>query len=570
MSKPVAEIIVETLVEAGVRRCYGIVGDTLNRIAHEIEKSEIAWVHMRHEEAGAFAAQAESLVTGKLTAIAGSCGPGSLHFINGVFEANRNRAPVILIASQVTREELGFDFIQEVDLMQVYQGCSVYCEMILTPDQARRKTVAACQAAINKRGVAVLVVPVDVSHANSHDKTPFSLHAPAPVVRPSDDELDDIAALLNTGKNIAIYGGSGCEGALEEILQVAERLKCPVAHTSRAKEFLEPGNPYNIGMTGIIGTEAGYHAILQCDTLLLLGADFAWRQFYPNKANIIQVDIDPTHLGRRHPVQLGVVGDIRSTLTALLPLLQERTDSSFRDDHVHKHALDIRALRDQAVPGRDGSIPGTYVTRLINQYADDDALFASDDGTPTVWAYRLLDMNGKRRLFASLLHGTMAGAMPCALGMQKCQPGRQVICMCGDGGIAMLFGDLMTTLQEDLPIKIVVYDNSKLGFVEIEQRAEGMLNLYTDLKNPDFGKVAEALGLWGRTVDKADELEEAVQAWLAQPGPALLNVRVQPQQLVMPPYIEASAVMGMALYSARAVLAGRGGDVLEMIEQNFL
>jgi pyruvate dehydrogenase (quinone) len=525
-------------------------------------------VHMRHEEAGAFAAQAEALVTGKLTAIAGSCGPGSLHFINGVFEAQRNRAPVILIASQITREEIGFDFIQEVDLKQVYEGCSVYCEMILTPDQARRKTVAACQAAITRKGVAVLIVPVDVSHAEAHDKTPFALHAPQPVVRPSDADLHQMAALLNTGRKIAIYAGSGCQGALTEIMQVAEQLKAPIAHTSRGKEFVEPGNPYNIGMTGIIGTEAGYRAILECDTLLLLGADFAWRQFYPDKAKIIQVDIDPTHLGRRHPVHLGVVGDIRSTMAALLPLLEEHTDPSFRDGYVERHVAEIQAMRDKAVPGRDGSIPGTYVTKLINQYADDDTLFASDDGTPTVWAFRLLDMNGKRRLFASLLHGTMANAMPSALGMQKCQPGRQVICMCGDGGLSMLFGDLMTTVQENLPIKIVVYDNSKLGFVEIEQRAEGMLDLYTDLKNPDFGKVAEALGLWGRTVDKADELEEAIQTWLAQPGPALLNVRVNPLQLVIPPYIDPRAALGMALYSVRAVLAGRGGDVLEMIKEN--
>jgi len=265
-----------------------------------------------------------------------------------------------------------------------------------------------------------------------------------------------------------------------------------------------------------------------------------------------------------------VVGDIKCTMAALLPLLQERVNSSFRDGYVRKHAKDIQTLRDQAVPGRNGSIPGTYLTKLINQYADDDTLFASDDGTPTVWAYRMLDMNGKRRLFSSLLHGTMANAMPAALGLQKCQPGRQVICMSGDGGLAMLFGDLMTTIQEDLPIKIAVYDNSKLGFVEMEQRAEGMLDLYTDLKNPDFGKVAEALGLWGRTVDKADELEEAVKTWLAQPGPALLNVRVNRQQLVMPPYVDAGAVMGMALYSARAVLAGRGGDVLELITENFL
>jgi pyruvate dehydrogenase (quinone) len=267
---------------------------------------------------------------------------------------------------------------------------------------------------------------------------------------------------------------------------------------------------------------------------------------------------------------MGVVGDIKSTMAALLPLLEDRPEASFRDDYVRRHMADMQAMRNNIGPGRDDSIPGTYVTKLINQYANEDALFAADDGTPAVWAHRLLDMNGKRKLLASLLHGTMANAMPSALGMQKCQPGRQVICMCGDGGISMLFGDLMTTIQEDLPIKIVVYDNSKLGFVEIEQRAEGMLNLYTDLKNPDFGKVAEAMGLWGRTVDKAHELEEAVQALLSQPGPALLNVRVLQQQLVMPPYIEAKAVMGMALYSARAVLAGRGGDVLEMIKENFL
>lgn len=570
MSKAVAKIIVETLLEAGVRRCYGIVGDTLNRIAHEIDLSEIEWVHMRHEEAGAFAAQGEALMTGKLTAIAGSCGPGSLHFINGVFEANRNRAPLILIASQVTREELGFEFIQEVDFKQVYRDCSVYCEMVLTPDQARRKTVAACQAAIAKRGVAVLVVPVDVSHMDAHDDTPYSIHARTPVVRPSDDDLADMAAVLNTGHKIAIYAGAGCSDALPEILKVAERLKCPVAHTSRAKDVMEPGNPYNIGMTGVLGTEAGYHALLSCDTLLTLGADFAWKQFYPSNARIIQVDLDPTHLGRRHPADIGVVGDIQPTMAALLPLLNERSDASFRDEYVGKYTREVRSARDKAEPGHDGSIPGTYLTKLIDRHAADDALFAADDGTPVVWALRMLHMNGKRRLLGSLLHGTMASGMSSALGMQKSHPGRQVIALCGDGGIAMLFGDLMTTIQEELPIKIAVYDNSKLGFVELEQRAEGMIDLYTDLKNPDFGKVAEAMGLWGRTVDRAADLEEAVQQWLAHPGPALLNVRVNRQQLVMPPFIEPKAVVGMALYSTRAILAGRGGDVLELIKENFL
>lgn len=569
MSKSVAKIIVDTLQEAGVKRCYGIVGDTLNHIAHYIEKSDIEWVHMRHEEAGAFAAQAESLVTGGLTAIAGSCGPGSLHFLNGVFEANRNRAPVILIASQVTREELGFDFIQEVDFIDIYRGCSVYCETILTPDQARRKVVAACQAAIAKRGVAVLVVPVDVSASSASDEMEFKVEVCDTVVRPSYADLDRIADLLNEGGKIVIYGGSGCEKAREEILAVADRLKCPIAHTSRGKFCLEPDNPHNIGMTGIIGGEAGYHAILECDTLLMLGADFAWRQFYPSKGKIIQVDIDPTHLGRRHPVHIGVVGDIRSTLEVLLPRLKEQSDTYFHDSYVERHRNDLQKLRDKSEPLGDGSIPGTYLTKLINLHADDDALFACDDGTPTVWAHRMLDMNGKRRVFASLLHGTMAGGMPSALGMQKCQPGRQVIALCGDGGIAMLFGDLMTTIQENLPIKIVVFDNSKLGFVEMEQKAEGMVNTFTHLKNPDFGRVAEAMGLWGLTIDKGDELEAAIVEWLAQPGPALLNVRVNPQQLVMPPFIDPKAAVGMTLYTARAVLAGKGGDVLEMIYENI-
>jgi len=570
MSESVAKVIVDVLYEAGVRRCYGIVGDTLNRIALNIEQSDIEWVHMRHEEAGAFAAAGEALVTGNLTAIAGSCGPGSLHFLNGVYEANRNRAPVVLIASQITREEIGFEFIQEVDFAQVYGDCSVFCETILTPDQARRKTVMACQAAIAKRGVAVLIVPVDVSHSEAHDTTPFRVHVSNPVIRPSDTELDAIAAVLNAGNKIAIYGGSGCRDAHYEIMAVAERLMAPVAHTSRAKDILEPNNPHNIGMTGVIGMEAAYHAILECDTLLMLGADFAWRQFYPDKAKIVQIDVDPIHLGRRHPVEIGVVGDIQATLAALLPRLHQREGSSFHDGYVKRHRSAVNSLREAAHPLSNGTIPGTYLTKLINHYADDDALFTSDDGTPTVWAYRLLDMNGKRRMFSSLLHGSMANGMPTALGLQKSQPGRQVICMSGDGGIAMLFGDLMTTIQEDLPIKIAVYDNSKLGFVEMEQMAEGMLNLYTHLKNPDFGKVAEAMGLWGKTVDRAEDLDEAVQTWLSQPGPALLNVRVNPLQLVIPPFTEAKAVLGMALYSGRAVLHGKGGDVIEMVKENFL
>jgi len=571
MSKRVADLIVETLQAAGVKNCYGVIGDTLNRIAHAIDRSEIDWVHVRHEEAGAFAAGAEAQFTGNLTACAGSCGPGSLHFINGLYEANRNRAPVILIATQIARQDLGFESIQEVDFVDVYRGCSVFCEMILAPEQALRKTVAACQAALTKRGVAVLVVPVDVSNATAAEERPYSVHARRPLVRPSDADLDEIAAVLNKGKRITIYAGAGCATAHDEVVATAARLKAPVAHTSRGKDFVEYANPYNVGMTGMIGEAAGYHAILDCDVLLLLGANFAWPQFYPDSATIIQIDIDPTHIGGRHPVTLGAVGDIKATLGALLPRLAQHDDNAFLTAHVERHRRDVEAAKAETPSGPDAAISGTYLTKVVNRHAADDALFAADDGTPLVWMLRHIDANGKRRTFGSLLHGTMADGMPSALGLQKCQPGRQVICLAGDGGFSMLLGDLLTTVQENLPIKIVVYDNGKLGFIDIEQKAAGLEPVFTDLKNPDFGQVAKAMGLWGHMVSKAGELEDAVRTWLAQPGPAVLDVKVKPMQLVTPPspFVSPEAVVGMAVYSAKALLRGKGHDVWEMLVENI-
>jgi pyruvate dehydrogenase (quinone) len=570
VNEKVADVIVKILEQAGVRHCYGIVGDTLNRMAEAIFQSEIGWVSVRHEEAGAFAAAGEALATGHLTAVAGSCGAGGLHFLNGLYDANRNRAPVVLIATQITRRELGFDFMQEVDFKEVYRGCSVYCDMIFTPDQAIRKTVIACQAAMAKQGVAVLIVPVDISISDHQGEPLRKVHYSLPVTRPNDEEIDCIAQALNKGGNIAIYGGYGCHGAHSEIMTVAALLNAPVAHTASAKQFLEPDNRYDIGMTGILGTEAGYHAVLECDTLLLLGADFAWSQYYPTDATIIQLDAEATHLGRRHPVTMGYIGDVKATLKALAPRLRQQDDTSFRDRYVQRYRHAQKAMRDQAVPGGDGGIPANYLTRLIDVFAADNADFAADDGTPTAWMYRLITANGRRRLYASLLHGTMASGLPTAIGLQRSQPGRQVIALCGDGGLSMLLGELLTTVQEDLPIKIVVYDNGKLGFAEIEQKAEGMIPRYTALKNPDFGKVAEAIGLWGRSVTRADELEEAIRAWLAQPGPALLNVRISPMFMVMPTFLDTEAAYGMALYSTRAVLQGMGGDVWELIRENFL
>ena len=569
MAKKTAQIIVDTLAAAGVKHCYGIVGDTLNTVATSIARSEIQFVHMRHEESGAFAAQGEALLMERLTAVAGSCGPGSLHFINGLYEANRNRAPVILIASQVVRRELGFDFIQEVDFKSVYRGCSVFCEMITTPESALRLTVAACQAALTRRGVAVLILPVDVADSDAVDELPFSLHVNPPVIRPQETDLDEMARLLAAGTNITIYAGAGCRGAHDEVVQLAGRLQAPVAHTSRGKDAIEYDNPHNVGMSGVIGMESGYQAILNCDTLLLLGTDFAWAQFYPKHATIIQVDSDPTHIGRRHPVTLGVVGNIKDTLQALLPRIQQREASAFRASYIQRHEKALEAQAARAVPGHKGTIPGQYLAALIDRFANEEALFVGDDGTALVWLLRIVKANGRRRMFGSLLHGTMATGVSTAIGLQKAQPGRQVIAMAGDGGFSMLLGEVLTTIQENVPIKIVVFDNGKLGFVELEQKSEGMVPVFTDLKNPDFGQVAEAMGLWGRTVTHAADLEVAVQDWLAEPGPALLNVKVAPMELVMPPFIAPESAYGMALYSVKAILHGKAGDVFEMVAENF-
>ena len=565
MSRTVADVVVETLAQAGAKRCYGVPGDTLNFVTDAIRRSAIRWVHVRHEEAGGFAAGADALLTDELALCAGSCGPGGLHFINGLFESHRNRAPVVLIASQIVRDEIGFDFPQEVDFEQVYGGCSVFCEEVRTPAQARRMTAMAAQAALSRRGVAVLILPVDVSRAPAPDGPPFAVHRARPRMQPSETELDRVAAALNGAGRIAIYGGRGCEHAHDQVVALADRLKAPVARTSRAKDFLEPDNPYDVGMTGVFGTAGGYHALMSCDALLLLGCDFAWRQFYPSKATIIQVDIEGAHLGRRHPIDIGVAGDVAATIDALLPRLEARDDRVFVDEALQHAKRAVADLEKRAVVGQRGRIHPQYLTETIARHAARDAVFAADVGSPMVWCLRHIPANGANRTLISLTHGTMANAMPQALGAQAAFPGRQVISLSGDGGLSMLLGDLLTAVQEKLPIKVVVFNNGSLNFVELEQKVDGLLDAYTDLHNPDFAKVAEAMGLWGQRVERPEDIEGAVQAWLAGPGPALLDVLTDRYELVMPPAATAEQVFGMALYSAKAILAGRGEEVAELV-----
>src|SRR5471032_3378295 len=531
LAKLVADVIIETLQQAGAQHCWGVPGDTLNYVTDAIRRSDIEWVHVRHEEVGGFAAGAEALLAKRLTLCAGSCGPGSLHFINGLYESHRNRAPVVLIASQIENDEQGFDFPQEVDYKPIYDTCSVFCREIRSPAQARRVTAMAAQAALSQGGVAVIIVPVDISKAHAPDEPPFAVHLSQPRSTPPDDELARIAELLNGGNKIAIYGGYGCEGAHAELMALAARLQAPFAHTSRAKDFIEYNNPNNVGMTGVFGIDSGYHAVAECDTLLLLGCDFAWRQFYPSHARIVQIDIDATHLGRRHPIEIGAVGDIRSTVAALLPRLTQRSERAFLDDCLERHTTALAHLNQRATPGDGKTIRPQYLTALIDRYADDDAIFTADGGSPIVWVLRHTRANGRRRTLVSLTHGTMANAMPQALGAKKAFPDRQVISLSG---------------------------------------VEGLLDAYTNLQNPDFAKVAEAIGIYGRNVESAAELEHEVQAWLRHPGPALLDVKTDRFELLMPPHIEASKVLGTALYSVKAVLDGRGADVVDLIKDNFI
>ena len=566
MSQNAAQVIVEVLESAGVKHIYGVVGDTLNHITDAISKSSIQWVHTRHEEVGAFAAGAESYMSGVLAGCAGSCGPGSLHLINGVFEAHRNHAPLIVIASQLDTMSLGLDMPQEVDFKTVFSDCTVFCEQVYNAEQARRITVLACQAAISKRGPAVIILPVDISNTEVKDSIPYSVHFPNPVRRPSDDELKQTASIIAQGKKIGIYAGAGCQGAHDLLVTLAKKIKAPIAHTSRAKDFVEYDNPYNVGMTGLLGVQSGFHMMTDCDTLLLLGADFAWGQFYPQHAKIVQIDRDASRLGRRHPVTLGLEGDVVASLEALIPLLQERTDDSFLKECLEERKKTEATLLAEEEIGHGNVIHPQYLTSLLNKYADDDAIIAADTGTSMVWTLRHFKTNGKRRTMISLRHATMANAMPQALGLKKAYPNRQVISLSGDGGLAMLMGDLLTIHQENLPIKIVVLNNGALDFVEMEMKTEGLLNNFTDLKNPSFAKIAEAVGLKGFEVLKAADLDQAVQDFLSHSGPALLDVHTNRYELVFPPNVTATNVIGMAAYSVKALLAGRYRDVEGVVE----
>jgi len=544
------------------------VGDTLNHFTDALRQSDIQWVGVRHEEVGGFAAGGEAYMTQELALCAGSCGPGSLHFVNGLFDAHRNGSPVVLIASQIALGETGSQFPQEVDQSAIFKQYSVFCETVVSAEQARRMAALAAQAALARGGVAVLIVPGDVMIQTPENQLGYRTHRFSYSVRPTAESLVPAVEQLNKGGNITIFAGAGCDDAREQVIALAEKLQAPIAWTSRAKDFMEHDNPYHVGMTGVYGLEGGYHAVAECDTLLLIGCNFAFTQFYPERATIIQVDRDPAQIGKRYPVDVGIVGSTRDTCEALVQVVKENTRSHWLEKCRKRYA---KSLEKSAHGSHDSQvIHPQELTLAIDRHAAENALFTADTGSVNVWMLRHIHASQQRRTLASLQHGTMANAYPQALGIQLAHPHRQVIAMCGDGGLTMLMGDLLTLVQQQIPLKIVVYNNSSLSFVELEQKVEGMLDAYTELENPNFGEVAAAMGLWGRRVEQEDELDVAISQWLAQPGPALLDVVVNPMELVMPPKVEAGQVASTALYSAKAVLSGRMDEVVHLVKSNFL
>ncbi|OAG76310.1 pyruvate dehydrogenase/acetolactate synthase large subunit [Acetobacter malorum] len=573
MAKPnVSEVIVQTLETAGVDAIYGVVGDSLNGITDSLLKHKsIRWVHVRHEEVAAFAAAGAAHVTGKLAVCAGSCGPGNLHLINGLYDAHRSRVPVLAIAAQIPSPELGSGYFQETRPEALFRECSHYCETISSPEQAPRLVELAIRAAVGQRGVAVIVIPGDVAlktAVTTAISAKSALLPKAPRVIPSDDELSALATLLKSGKKITLLAGRGCAGAHKQLLKLAEALKAPIVHALGGKEHVEYDNPYDVGMTGLIGFSSGYHTLMAADVVLMLGTDFPYRQFYPENAKIAQIDIRPEQLGRRCTLALGLVGDVASTLDALLPLLPVRTDRSHLDRSLELYAKARQGLDDLATGGK-GPIHPQYLTRLVDQAAADDAIFTADVGTPTVWAARYLTMNGRRQLIGSFVHGSMANALPQAIGAQVAQPGRQVISLSGDGGFTMLMGDLITLTQEKLPVKLIIVNNGSLGFVAMEMKAAGYLETGVSLQNPDFATMARAMGLHAVRVENPADLPAAVDEILNHPGPAVLDAVTNTQELAMPPKIEKAQITGFSLYALKAVMNGRGDEILDVARTNL-
>src|SRR5580700_649595 len=571
MSKTASEYLVEALEKAGVKRVYGVVGDSLNGFTDSMRRQkEIAWIHVRHEEGAAFAAGAEAHLTGTLAVCAGSCGPGNLHLINGLFDCQRNGVPVLAIAAHIPSSEIGIDYFQATHPESLFKDCSHYVELVSNPGQLPQILKRAIRVAVAKRGVAVVVLPGDVALMNIDADVPEWIVPAAPVLRPSDVDIERLANFLNGASRVTLFCGAGCAGAHDEVVELARKLKAPIVHAFRGKEFVEYDNPYDVGMTGLVGFASGYAAMKSCDALLLLGTDFPYRAFYPERAKIAQIDVRPEALGNRCSLDLGLLGTVKDTLQDALPAIKEKTDASHLDDALadyKKARKDLDALAESGPHSK--LIHPQYVTRLVSELATDDAIFTCDVGTPIIWTARYLKVNGRRRIVGSFNHGSMANAMLQAIGAQAAYPHRQVISMSGDGGFSMMMGDFITLTQVGLPVKVIVLNNGTLGFVEMEMKASGFLDTACDLKNPNFALMAEAVGVRGIRVEKPQELKGAIQAALVHKGPVLVDVVSARQELAMPPKTTLDQAYHFGMFMMKAVLDGRATQLIDLAKVNL-
>jgi pyruvate dehydrogenase (quinone) len=572
MASTVAEMMVATLKASGVRRVYGIPGDSLNGFTDALRRDgTISWEHVRHEEGAAFAAAGEAALTGELAVCAGSCGPGNLHLINGLFDANRSRVPVLAIAAHIPEEEIGSSYFQETHPQELFRECSVYCELVGEPEQMPRVLEIAMRTALARGGVGVVVIPGNVLFADAPaGSAPAAIRATPSVIRPGDGPLAAAAEVLNAASKVTILAGAGCAGAHDQLIAIAGALKAPVLHAFRGKEFVEYDNPFDVGMTGLIGFSSGYRAMEHCDALLMLGTDFPYRPFYPSGVPVVQVDVRGEQIGRRVHVDVPLVGTVADTVDALLPLLEVKSDSAHLDQ-MTGHYRRARSRLDKLAQERRNRSPlhPQAVAAAIDRLAAQDAVFTADVGSPCIWAARYLRMNGRRRLIGSFNHGSMANALPHAIGCQACQPGRQVVALSGDGGVAMLLGELITLRQQHLPVKVVVFNNGALAFVELEMKAAGIVTYGTDLDNPDFAGIARAVGLFGARVEKAGELDDALRAAFEHDGAALVEVLTDRHELSLPPKISYGQLKGFTLYATRTILSGGGDELVELAKSNL-
>jgi pyruvate dehydrogenase (quinone) len=567
----VASFLVETLIQSGVKRIYGLSGDSLNAITDVVRQNpDFEWVHVRHEEVAAFAAGAEAHLTDSLTVCAGSCGPGNLHLINGLYDCQRNRVPVLAIASHIPSQEIGTSYFQETHPEKIFDGCSHYCQLVSDPAQLPRVLKIAIENAVGKRGVSVVVLSGNISMKELNEAVqPLPIKVGEFFNRPTDEKINQLAQMLNDSKKITIFVGAGCKDAHQQLIEVAGKLQAPIVHAMRGKEYVEYDNPYDVGMTGLLGFSSGYFALASCDTLLMLGVDFPYTPFYP-KCKTIQVDMRPENIGRRTRVDLGVVGDIKETLNLLNPRLVQKDNAEHLQVAQKHYAKTRKELDDLAQRGSaQDYLHPQYVTRLVSELADEDAIFTCDVGTPIIWAARYLKMNGKRRLLGSFNHGSMANALAQAIGAQTAYPKRQVIALCGDGGFSMLMGDVLTLRQHNLPIKIIVFNNSTLGFVELEMKAQGFLPTEVSLKNPDFAKLADVVGLKGLRWDSQKDFKDVIKEALKFDGPSLIDVAINHNELSMPPHIDAEQVRGFGMFSLKSVLNGRGNELIDLAKVNL-